>query len=116
MYDALSRSTSIRRVLARHEQGAGLIGQGMSRVSGKPAVFFVTSGPGATNVLTCLADAKLDSIPMICITGQVPSSLIGAGGPQAAWAQWALACRQLLGQPWKSQNLLSYAILVMAAC
>ncbi len=77
MYDALSRSESIRHILARHEQGAGFIAQGQARVSGQPSVFFATSGPGATNTITALADAKLDSIPVICITGQVPLSLIG---------------------------------------
>jgi acetolactate synthase I/II/III large subunit len=77
LYDALSRS-SIRHVLARHEQGAGFIAQGMARVSGRPAVCFATSGPGATNVLTALADAYLDSIPVICITGQVSLPLIGS--------------------------------------
>jgi acetolactate synthase-1/2/3 large subunit len=64
-------------VLARHEQGAGFIAQGMARVTGRPAVFFATSGPGATNTLTAIADAMLDSIPIICITGQVPGSMIG---------------------------------------
>ncbi len=77
MYDALSQSRTIRHVLARHEQGAGFIAQGMARVTGTPQVCFATSGPGATNVLTAIADAKLDSIPMVCITGQVPSTLIG---------------------------------------
>lgn len=77
LYDALSRSTSITHVLSRHEQGAGFIAQGMARASGKPAVCFATSGPGATNILTAIADAKLDSVPIICITGQVPTSLIG---------------------------------------
>jgi acetolactate synthase I/II/III large subunit len=77
LYDALSQSQKIRHVLARHEQGAGFIAQGMARASGKPAVCFATSGPGATNILTAIADAKLDSIPLICITGQVPSAMIG---------------------------------------
>jgi acetolactate synthase-1/2/3 large subunit len=77
MYDALSQSNSIRHVLARHEQGAGFIAQGMARVTGRPAVCFATSGPGATNVLTAIADAKLDSIPVVCITGQVPRAMIG---------------------------------------
>ncbi len=76
LYDALSHS-SIRHILTRHEQGAGFIAQGMARVSGQPAVFFATSGPGATNTLTAIADAKLDSIPIICITGQVPLAMIG---------------------------------------
>ncbi len=77
LYDALSRSR-IQHILARHEQGAGFIAQGMARTTGRPAVCFATSGPGATNVLTALADAKLDSIPVICITGQVPLPLIGS--------------------------------------
>jgi acetolactate synthase-1/2/3 large subunit len=77
LYDALGKSRKIRHVLARHEQGAGFMAQGMARSTGKPAVFFATSGPGATNTLTAIADAKLDSVPIICITGQVPRSLIG---------------------------------------
>jgi len=77
LYDALGQSGKIRHILTRHEQGAGFIAQGMARVTGKPAVFFATSGPGATNTLTAIADAKLDSIPIICITGQVPLSMIG---------------------------------------
>ena len=77
MYDALSRSGNIRHILARHEQGAGFIAQGQARVTGRPAVFFATSGPGATNAISAVADAKLDSIPVICITGQVPQVMIG---------------------------------------
>lgn len=76
LYDAM-RGASIRHILTRHEQGAGFIAQGMARATGKPAVFFATSGPGATNTLTALADAKLDSVPIICITGQVPTGLMG---------------------------------------
>ncbi len=77
VYDALSQSTQISHVLARHEQGAGFIAQGMARVSGQPAVCLSCSGPGATNLLTAIADAKLDSIPLIAITGQVPTAMIG---------------------------------------
>jgi acetolactate synthase-1/2/3 large subunit len=77
MYDALSQSTQIRHVLARHEQGAGFIAQGMARTEGKPAVCMACSGPGATNLVTAIADARLDSIPLVCITGQVPASMIG---------------------------------------
>ncbi|WP_306548745.1 acetolactate synthase large subunit [Desulfobulbus sp.] len=77
LYDALAASTTIRHVLARHEQGAGFIAQGIARTTGKPAVCFATSGPGATNVLTALADAYLDSVPLVCITGQTPRALIG---------------------------------------
>lgn len=77
IYDALARSSEIRHVLARHEQGAGFMAQGMARVSGQPAVCLASSGPGATNLLTALADAKLDSIPLVAITGQVPRAMIG---------------------------------------
>ena len=77
MYDALSKSEQIHHVLCRHEQGAGFIAQGMARVSGRPEVCLASSGPGATNLVTAIADAKLDSIPMIALTGQVPLSMIG---------------------------------------
>ena len=77
IYDALSKSKKIRHILARHEQGAGFIAQGQARSNGEVAVFLATSGPGATNAITAVADAKLDSIPVVCITGQVPQSLIG---------------------------------------
>jgi acetolactate synthase I/II/III large subunit len=76
LYDALHKS-SIRHVLVRHEQAAGFIAQGMARSTGKPAVCFATSGPGATNLVTAIADAKLDSVPIVAITGQVPTSMIG---------------------------------------
>ncbi|HRQ58072.1 MAG TPA: acetolactate synthase large subunit [Azoarcus taiwanensis] len=77
LYDALSGSDVIRHVLARHEQGAGFMAQGMARVSGRPEVCFASSGPGATNLVTAIADAMLDSIPMVAITGQVPLPMIG---------------------------------------
>lgn len=77
LYDALGQSQIIRHVLARHEQGAGFIAQGMARVTGRAAVCMASSGPGATNLVTAIADAKLDSIPLVCITGQVPLSMIG---------------------------------------
>src|SRR3990170_8792149 len=76
LYEALGRS-SLRHILARHEQAAGFIAQGIARITGKAGVCFATSGPGVTNVVTALADAKLDSIPMVCIAGQVPTALIG---------------------------------------
>ena len=76
-YDALSGSEQIRHVLARHEQGAGFMAQGMARVSGVPQVCIASSGPGATNLVTAIADACLDSIPMVVITGQVPQAMIG---------------------------------------
>lgn len=77
LYEALGRSAKIRHVLARHEQGAGFIAQGQARITGKAGVCFATSGPGVTNVVTALADAKLDSVPLVCIAGQVPRHLIG---------------------------------------
>ncbi len=77
IYDALSQSATIHHVLARHEQGAGFIAQGMARASGEVAVCMASSGPGATNLLTAIADAKLDSIPLVAITGQVPKVMIG---------------------------------------
>ena len=77
VYDALSQSKQIRHILARHEQGAGFIAQGMARTEGKPAVCMACSGPGATNLITAIADARLESIPLVCITGQVPASMIG---------------------------------------
>ena len=76
-YDALSASTQITHILARHEQGAGFMAQGAARVSGEVAVCAATSGPGVMNLLTAIADARLDSIPLVAITGQVASSLIG---------------------------------------
>ncbi|MBI5781958.1 MAG: acetolactate synthase large subunit [Rhodocyclales bacterium] len=77
LYDALSQSKTLRHVLARHEQGAGFMAQGMARVTGRPAVCFASSGPGATNLVTAIADARLDSIPLVAITGQVPLAMIG---------------------------------------
>ncbi|HHT8828288.1 acetolactate synthase large subunit [Yersinia enterocolitica] len=77
LYDALGQSRTIRHVLARHEQGAGFMAQGMARATGQTAVCLASSGPGATNLVTAIADAKLDSIPLVCITGQVSSSMIG---------------------------------------
>jgi acetolactate synthase-1/2/3 large subunit len=76
IYDAL-RNSSIKHILVRHEQAAGFIAQGISRSGRGPGVSLVTSGPGATNLLTALADAHLDSIPLVAITGQVASHLIG---------------------------------------
>jgi acetolactate synthase-1/2/3 large subunit len=83
LYNALYNSR-IRHILARHEQGAGFIAQGMARSTGKPAVCFATSGPGATNLITAIADAKLDSIPIIAITGQVSTALMGTDAFQEA--------------------------------
>jgi acetolactate synthase-1/2/3 large subunit len=76
-YDAIARGTSVRHVLARHEQGAGHMAEGYARASGKVGVAMATSGPGATNLVTAIADAWMDSTPIVCITGQVKSTLIG---------------------------------------
>jgi acetolactate synthase-1/2/3 large subunit len=76
-YDALARGTTVRHVLARHEQGAGHMAEGYARASGHVGVAIATSGPGATNLVTPIADAWMDSTPLVCITGQVRSSLIG---------------------------------------
>ncbi len=76
LYDALDGS-GIRHVLTRHEQGAVFAAEGYARVTGKVGVAIATSGPGATNLVTGIADAKMDSVPLVCITGQVRSALIG---------------------------------------
>src|ERR1044071_9161291 len=72
-YDAIARGTAVRHVLARHEQGAGHMAEGYARASGKVGVAVATSGPGATNLVTPIADAWMDSTPLVCITGQVRS-------------------------------------------
>ena len=85
IYDALhSTGTPIKHILVRHEQGAGHMAQGYARVTGKVGVAMATSGPGATNLVTPVADAMLDSTPMVVITGQVPSHLIGTDAFQEA--------------------------------
>lgn len=82
VYDALARLPILRHVLARHEQGAGFIAQGAARATGQPAVCLASSGPGASNLITALADAMLDSIPIVAITGQVPKAMIGTNAFQ----------------------------------
>ncbi|HLY93312.1 MAG TPA: biosynthetic-type acetolactate synthase large subunit [Gaiellaceae bacterium] len=77
LYDAFARGTTVRHVLARHEQGAGHMAEGYARASGRVGVAIATSGPGATNLVTPIADAWMDSTPIVCITGQVRSNLIG---------------------------------------
>ena len=77
LYDQISKQKNIKHILVRHEQGAGHAAEGYARSSGKPGIALVTSGPGATNMVTALTDAYMDSIPMVCITGQVPTHLIG---------------------------------------
>ena len=77
IYDELKNHKKIRHFLVRHEQGAGHAAEGYARSSGKPGIVLVTSGPGVTNTVTALTDAYMDSIPIVCITGQVPTHLIG---------------------------------------
>lgn len=77
MYDALYRQDAVKHILVRHEQGATHAADGYARATGKPGVVLVTSGPGVTNTVTGIATAYMDSIPMVVITGQVPSHLIG---------------------------------------
>ena len=77
IYDELKNHKTINHILARHEQGAGHAAEGYARSSGKPGVLLVTSGPGATNAVTALTDAYMDSVPLVCISGQVPTHLIG---------------------------------------
>lgn len=84
VYDAIYNSNKFNFVLPRHEQGAGHMAEGYARASGKPGVVLVTSGPGATNVITPMADALADGIPMVVFTGQVPTSAIGTDSFQEA--------------------------------
>jgi len=77
IYDELKNFKSVKHILVRHEQGAGHAAEGYARSSGKPGVLLVTSGPGATNAVTALTDAYMDSVPLVCISGQVPTHLIG---------------------------------------
>src|SRR5690242_2874504 len=82
IHQALTRSTKIRTVLPRHEQGGAFAAEGYARATGRAGVCLATSGPGATNLVTGIADAFMDSVPLIAITGQVPQAMIGKGGFQ----------------------------------
>ena len=82
IHQALTKSKKIRTILPRHEQGGGFAAEGYARVTGKAGVCMATSGPGATNLVTCIADAYMDSVPLVAITGQVPQELIGRGAFQ----------------------------------
>src|SRR5687767_5495190 len=83
-YDPLYDSTAVRHILVRHEQGAGHAAQGYAVATGKVGVCMATSGPGATNLVTPIADAYMDSVPIVAITGQVPSAAIGTDAFQEA--------------------------------
>src|SRR6187455_624578 len=78
IYDALFHQDTVKHILVRHEQGAVHAAEGYARSSGKVGCVLVTSGPGATNAVTGLTDAMMDSVPIVCITGQVPTHLIGS--------------------------------------
>ena len=84
IYDALHQQNALRHVLVRHEQAAVHAAEGYARSTGKVGVVLVTSGPGATNAVTGLTDALMDSIPVVCLTGQVPTHLIGNDAFQEA--------------------------------
>ncbi|MGH1414647.1 MAG: acetolactate synthase 3 large subunit [Pelagimonas sp.] len=84
IYDAIFQQNSIRHILVRHEQGAVHAAEGYARSTGKPGVVLVTSGPGATNAVTGITDALLDSIPLVVLTGQVPTFMIGSDAFQEA--------------------------------
>src|SRR5210317_890053 len=82
LHQALTRSDKIRVILPRHEQGGVFAAEGYARASGRPGVCMATSGPGATNLVTGIADAFMDSTPLVAITGQVPQAMIGKGAFQ----------------------------------
>src|SRR5271156_3288365 len=84
LYDALFLQNRLRHILVRHEQGAVHAAEGYARSTGKVGVVLVTSGPGATNAVTGLTDAMMDSVPLVCLTGQVPTHLIGNDAFQEA--------------------------------
>ena len=82
LHQALTRSKKIRTILPRHEQGGSFAAEGYARATGRPGVCMATSGPGATNLVTAIADAYMDSVPLVALTGQVPQAMIGRGAFQ----------------------------------
>src|SRR5687767_4979716 len=82
LHQALTRSKKIRTILPRHEQGGSFAAEGYARATGRAGVCMATSGPGATNLVTAIADAYMDSVPLIALTGQVPPAMIGRGAFQ----------------------------------
>ncbi len=84
IFDVLHQQKDIRVILTRHEQGAGHMAEGYAKATGKPGVALITSGPGMTNVITALADAYMDSVPVVCFSGQVPTGMIGNDAFQEA--------------------------------
>src|SRR3954468_3830973 len=82
LHQALTRSKKIRTILPRHEQGGSFAAEGYARASGRAGVCMATSGPGATNLISAIADAYMDSVPLVAVTGQVPQAMIGKGAFQ----------------------------------
>ena len=105
-YDPIFDS-SIRHILVRHEQGAGHAATGYAQVSGRAGVCIATSGPGATNLVTPLADAAMDSVPLVAITGQVPSAAIGTDAFQVRWLQLLDKFQVLQSAQMHSKRLIS---------
>jgi acetolactate synthase-1/2/3 large subunit len=113
LYDAIARGTSLTHVLVRHEQGAGHMAQGYARASGRPGVAIATSGPGATNLVTPIADARMDSTPLICITGQVSRAVIGTMAFQEC--DIVSVVKPLVKQAWQVQEVGEIAEILAAA-
>ena len=103
VYDALVDS-GLLHVLARHEQGAVLAADGYARVTGRPGVCMATSGPGATNLITGIANAYLDSVPVVAITGQVPTALMGTDAFQEGDIFGMTSVQNLKGCPSRFEN------------
>src|ERR1700690_2443235 len=99
IYDAMFSQDKVKHILVRHEQGAVHAAEGYARSTGKVGCVLVTSGPGATNAVTGLTDALMDSIPIVCITGQVPTHLIGNDAFQEADTVG-------ITRPWTKHNIL----------
>ena len=112
-YDAFARGTTVRHVLARHEQGAGHMAEGYARASGRVGVAIATSGPGATNLVTPIADAWMDSTPLVCITGQVRSTLIGTDAFQETDATGITL--PIVKHSWLVQNVEELPHVIKAA-
>lgn len=113
LYDAIARGTTIRHVLARHEQGAGHMAQGYARASGQLGVVLATSGPGATNLVTPIADARMDSTPLLCITGQVRQELIGTQAFQEC--DIASVVDPLVKRAWRVRNARELPTIIAQA-
>jgi acetolactate synthase-1/2/3 large subunit len=112
-YDAFARGSTVRHVLARHEQGAGHMAEGYARASGRVGVAIATSGPGATNLVTPIADAWMDSTPLVCITGQVRSTLIGTDAFQETDATGITL--PIVKHSWLVQNVEELPHVIKAA-